>query len=306
MPLTTQQQKSLLQQQESLSFFNKVAEDWKKRAVSAEADSVNVIRQRNGVVLHVIQNRSSTHATLDVGCGTGELVCDIARKNISSEGIDFAPEMIRIAKESAQKESLALVKFHCLSVFDFSWPIEQYDVISANGFLEYISFEEQLRFLDLAKAALTKNGSLVVGSRNRLFNLFSMNTFTTREMEGNTVIPLLKEAMALASGASMSDFLAMETPPLQEANIALSKTADVEVSTRYQFTPAQILQLLKKKGFEPLELYPIHVHGVLPQFKKQYPGIHAGIANLLHQYQTSVPELLIPHASSFLVHAKKV
>jgi 2-polyprenyl-3-methyl-5-hydroxy-6-metoxy-1,4-benzoquinol methylase len=297
---------STQQQNESLGFFNKAAADWKKRAASAGSDSVNVIQQRNGVALHVMKNRSITRSTLDVGCGTGELVCDIARKNIPAEGIDFAAEMIALAKEAAEKQSLTLAKFHALSVFDFAWAGKQFDLISANGFVEYISFSELHRFLDLAKGALAKEGSLVVGSRNRLFNLFSLNSFTTREIQGNSVLPLLKEAVALASGASVADLLAMETPPLQEENISLSKTADVDVSTRYQFTPAQMLQLLKKKGLEPVEIFPIHVHGVLPQFKALYPSVHTGVANLLHQYQTNAPGLLLPHASSFIVHAKRV
>jgi 2-polyprenyl-3-methyl-5-hydroxy-6-metoxy-1,4-benzoquinol methylase len=31
----------------------------------------------------------------DIGCGTGELVLDMAAKGVRATGIDFAPEMIR-------------------------------------------------------------------------------------------------------------------------------------------------------------------------------------------------------------------
>ncbi len=60
------------------------------KAITRDHLKFNVIQERNGFVLHVIENRSDTRSTLDVGCGTGDLVCDIARRGIAATGIDFA------------------------------------------------------------------------------------------------------------------------------------------------------------------------------------------------------------------------
>lgn len=52
---------------------------------------------------------------LDVGCGTGDLVCDLAKNEINARGVDFAQEMIDIAKDNAHKMGLEKAKFECCS-----------------------------------------------------------------------------------------------------------------------------------------------------------------------------------------------
>ena len=172
------------QQEEALLYFNDHADDWNRKALTTNQRKVNVIQQRNGFVLSVIENRTATKCTLDVGCGTGDLACDIARMGINSTGVDFAPEMIEIARAKAAEEQLRSASFHVSSIFDFDLSKPQYDVISANGFIEYISLDELERFLGLCSRALNVGGSLVLGSRNRLFNIFALNSYTLQELDG--------------------------------------------------------------------------------------------------------------------------
>lgn len=92
------------QQQETRNYFDSFAKDWKEKAMGHKQAKVNVISQRNGYVLEVIKSRNENIKTLDIGCGTGELVHDIARMGIHAVGVDFANEMIREADETAKRE----------------------------------------------------------------------------------------------------------------------------------------------------------------------------------------------------------
>ena len=75
-----------------------------KKAQGEKLHKVNVISQRNGYVLEVIRSRSENIKTLDVGCGTGELVHDIARMGNTCSWVDFANnEMIKEVDEVAKK-----------------------------------------------------------------------------------------------------------------------------------------------------------------------------------------------------------
>lgn len=291
------------QQSEALQYFKEHADDWHSKALSTAQTKVNVIQQRNDYVLQVIQERAATHSVLDVGCGTGDLACDIARQDIEAIGVDFAAEMIEIAQAKAGQQGLAKAQFHCASIFDFDLANRGYDVISANGFIEYISLEELDQFLALAYRALNPGGSLVMGSRNRLFNLFSLNSYTSAEIEQGNAALLLREAFALATGTDFAGLLSLETVPLQEANTEHANTG-IDVTTRYQFTPVQLMKMAQAKSLETKQIYPVHIHSVPPTFKQQYPQVHTSLSNLLQAYASDNISL-VPYASSFMLHAQK-
>ena len=263
---------------------------------------MNPIKQRNDFVLKVIKKRKTTSRTLDIGCGTGDLVCEIASRGIAAAGVDFAPEMIRIAKEKAKKLGLKNTAFECCSIFDYHFNPNTYDAISANGFIEYISYRELQMLLARASGTLKRGGSLVLGSRNRLFNLFSLNKFTQQEISNGAVTALLSEAVQVVSSDGPGDLIGCKIVPLQPENCKHAKT-DIEVSTRYQFTPSQLANMLNDNGFKPIEIYPIHIHGVTPKFSDKYPVVYVTISNLLQHYANN--NCLIPQASSFMIHGKK-
>jgi 2-polyprenyl-3-methyl-5-hydroxy-6-metoxy-1,4-benzoquinol methylase len=291
------------QQEEALLYFNKHAHDWKNRASAVDEDEVNITRQRNGFVLSLIEHRASTRSTLDVGCGTGDLVCDIARRGIVATGVDFGKEMVDIAHARAEQEKLKKAHFFCSSIFDFDLTQRRYDVVSAVGFIEYISLEELDRFLDLSHQALNPGGSLVLGSRNRLFNIFSLNSFTVEEITTGMATLLLREATALASGISVAALAESEVPPLQNPSRVQTRTT-IDVSMRYQFTPGQLARMLTARGFIIKQLYPVHIHGVPPAFMVRHPVTHTSISNLLQNYAHE-DLCLVPYSSSFMLHADK-
>jgi 2-polyprenyl-3-methyl-5-hydroxy-6-metoxy-1,4-benzoquinol methylase len=291
------------QQEEAIHYFEAHARDWQNKAESADLEKVNIIEQRNSFVLQVIAQRSQTSSALDVGCGTGDLVCCVARQGIKATGVDFAQEMVDIALGKAGEEKLDRAQFECCSIFDFNFANERYDVISANGFIEYISQDELNQFFDIVHEALTPGGSFVVGSRNRLYNMFSVNDFTLTELNEGSSEALLKEAVALASGMGIDRLSEIDCAPLQKPETQHSKTG-IDVATRFQYTPLQLVRMSDPRGFEAAKIYPVHIHAVPPVFGKKHPEIHGSIANLLQGYSNQDMEL-VPFSSSFMLHLQK-
>ena len=130
------------QQIEALNYFRTHAAYWRLQAEQASATEVNVTQQRNQFVAQVAEDRSGTRTFLDVGCGTGELVYELASRGIESLGVDYAPEMIALAEQRAGDGQHANATFKCGSIFEIPLPPASFDVIAANGFIEYISERE--------------------------------------------------------------------------------------------------------------------------------------------------------------------
>jgi len=78
----------------------------------------------------------------------------------------------------------------------------------------------------------------------------------------------------------------------------------IDVTTRFQYTPLQLINLLHGRGLKALEVYPVHIHGVTPSFKETNMELHSSIANLLQAYARHNTKLL-SHASTFMLHVKK-
>jgi SAM-dependent methyltransferase len=291
------------QQREALEYFRKHAEEWRSKAEGLGSTEVNVIEQRNGYVLAIVDENPTMRSFLDVGCGTGELVRRVAGRGIDAVGVDFAQEMIDLANQKAIEETVTQAKFIRRSIFDFEIPGKSYDLISANGFIEYISGREMNAFFDLIAEALAPGGSFVVGSRNRLFNLVSMNDFTLQELETADIGLLIREAVKWTTAKRIGDVLGADCAPLQAPATEHAKTG-IDVTTRFQYTPLQLIKLLHARGLQAVEVYPVHIHGVPPSFCDTNARIHSSIADLLQAHARHNTQLLA-HASTFMLHVKK-
>lgn len=293
--------KQTKQQQETLEYFTKYAKKW-RRKVDSPID--NTIKQRDNYILNIIkQNKSQIKNILDIGCGNGGLTCIISKKGINITGIDFSKEMIKIAKNNSKKYKCKTVTFEHYSIFDFPVQSNTYDLVFANGFIEYISFKELIQFLKICFKSLKNGGLLIISSRNRLFNLFSLNEFTKREIKAGTIKSLLYESTLLASCRNTKQLLK------NKVGIPTSKDkkqpyTGIDVSIRYQYTPLQLIKILQSKGFIPVDISPVHIHGSPPIFKKNHLNIHNYISCLLQNYPNHLS--LIPFASSFMICSKKV
>ncbi len=292
-----------VQQEEALHYFKSHAEDWHNKAKASDEKKVNIIQQRNRYVIDIIKDRKETESILDVGCGTGDLACEVAKQGINSIGVDFAKDMIRQALSKAKEEQLEKAHFECCTIFEFDFSKQMLDVVSMNGFIEYISQYEMKQLFDIVYNAMNHNGSFVVGSRNRLFNLHSLNEYTRKELNESNIEALLNESVALASKEKIEEMTRMKIAPLQSSATQHPRTT-IDVTTRFQYTPIQLVNILEYVGFKVVELYPINIHGVPSVFKAKHPEVYTLIANLLQTYARHCSEL-VPFSSSFMVHAQK-
>lgn len=291
------------QQRETLEYFKKHAAEWRLEAEGSGASGVNVIEQRNGYVLQVASERSHVQSFLDIGCGTGELVCQMAERGVPATGVDYAQPMIDLASRKAANEGISKARFVCSSIFDLDLSGKGYDLMAANGLIEYLSHGEMFRLFDLIAQFLPRGGSFVVGSRNRLFNLVSMNEFTSEEIETGAADLLLRESISWSGARDLSDIDSTDCAELQAPETQHANTG-IDVNTRFQYSPLQLIKLLSARRLRPVEVYPVHIHGVIPAFGRAHDDIHSAIANLLQGYGRHNLQLL-SQASTFMLHVTK-
>jgi 2-polyprenyl-3-methyl-5-hydroxy-6-metoxy-1,4-benzoquinol methylase len=292
------------QQGETLSFFSGFATQWREKA-EGQAAKVNVIAQRNGAVLRVRGDLPQCRNALDLGCGTGELVIDLAQAGVDSTGIDFAPEMIAKCEEKKARHGVANARFRCGSLFDHDAPPESFDLISGLGLIEYISPAELDRLIATATGWLRPGGALVLGSRNRLFNFVSFNDYTAMERSLGTCDTLCAEAVALSQ--------AVDFPAFVQAADGLSRDlpqptahprTGIGVAARYQYTPAELVRRGRSAGLIATTLFPVHYHGLPVGVGAEHPDWHADLAETVYR---AAPEdhRLVPFASSFVLDLRK-
>lgn len=292
------------QQIETLSFFDRVPLEWRMRA-EGKLPRVNVIAQRNACVHRVHAMLPEVESMLDIGCGTGELVLDMAASGVRATGIDFAPEMIRACEQRRRETGRAGARFHCGSIFEYQAPAASEDLIAALGLIEYISPSELTQLLALCHRLLRPAGVLVLSSRNRLFNLVSLNDYTRLEISLGTVDALLREALAYPAATTARDALLAVAPPHLPHPKSQPKSW-IDVSLRYQYTPAGLAGLAAEAGYEPMALFPVHYHPMPPDAATDGLGkLHIDFSTLVHDCAPD-DHRLIPFSSSFVLAARKV
>lgn len=294
------------QQSQALDYFNRYAKAWRAKAENDDIREFNVIRERNKFVIDVARENGPFEFFLDVGCGAGDLVIMAAEAGIQSTGVDFAEEMI---KEANQKKTNLPIEdkaaFIHESIFDFPIEDNEYDLISANGFIEYISFQELEAFFDIVSKGTKIGGSFICGSRNRLFNIFSLNNYTIREIESGFIGDLLSEAVLWATTDSIRGVVdkCKEIKP-QDKN-TLHPGTGIGVESRFQYTPVQLIKMLERRGFSIAEVCPVNVHGVNPKMKSALPDLYDFVANALQPFGRNETSMIM-QASTFMLHLKKI
>lgn len=79
----------------------------------------------------------SARRILDAGCGSGGLVRAMARSDRQVTGIDFAPEMVKLAQEHSQ--GVGGVEFQVADILAWA-PIEPYDAVVSVTTLHHLPF----------------------------------------------------------------------------------------------------------------------------------------------------------------------
>jgi 2-polyprenyl-3-methyl-5-hydroxy-6-metoxy-1,4-benzoquinol methylase len=294
------------QQRESLSHFSRVAADWRDFA-DGRTERFNVSAARHRAVLVGCGDLDGAKRFLDIGCGAGQLVIEMSRRGHTSRGIDFSPEMITLCVAAAEAAHVN-AEFNCESVFDTRSLDSSCDVVSAQGLIEYLSPVELNVFLKMLGDKLGANSRLFLGTRNRLFNLFSLNAYTQLELTLGTERRLLDESLLLASGAPWGEVRSklLEIPIIEQKASSHPRTGAIEVGTRHQYTPAELAVMLRGVGFDLVRMFPIHYHAFAPgMLTGAIASLHAQIAAQVDEHG-GPDHRLVPQSSSSVLQFVKV
>lgn len=295
------------QQAQTLAYFDSVAEEWRRKAEGA-VPAVNVIAQRNACALRVRDRLNPRPKKfLDLGCGTGELALDMAASGVESVGVDFAPEMIAQCEEKRKNLGQARASFRVESVLELKDADGSYDLVAAMGLIEYLSPEQTRRMFARVSRLLRPGGAFVVGSRNRLFNVFSLSDYTTLDRQLGVIDVLLAESTAIAGAPDMTTAVAFSigagprTPLPQPAE---HPKTGIGVAVRYQYTPCELFWMLKEFGLEAATIFPVHYHALPVPAAKASPNAHVRLSNAVHD---AAPEdhRLVPFSSTFVLDVRK-
>jgi 2-polyprenyl-3-methyl-5-hydroxy-6-metoxy-1,4-benzoquinol methylase len=288
------------QQKQTKDYFDKNSSNWKSKAKKETEKSVNVIKQRNDFVLNICKKYLKKQGkTLDIGCGTGDLVFAQLKHGFDSYGIDFAPSMIKKASTYAKKNNVDPNRFFLDSIFNFE-PTQKFDLISANGFIEYISEKELKLFIKKSSKWLTKNGVLVLGSRNRLFNVFSFNEFTKIEIKNNTLKSLIDECIFFNSIKQTDALFSGKKLTIFKKNLKKHPFTGIGVKTRLQYSPLELISYLQSNSMKVLKLEPINIHLFTTSGRKLKPILHDYLSNKI-QNESKIHLQLLPQSSSFMI-----
>lgn len=292
------------QQGQTLEFFSSHSSQWQEKALD---EVYSVIQNRHQAVHDIMKAYPKGSKLLDVGCGTGQLAIESNAIGWDVLGLDFAEDMIAQCKENNHTEK-GSAKFICDSIFTMDLPEKSYDVVSAMGFIEYVSLDQFDEFLSLVRNTLKPGGSLALGSRNRLFNIVSLNAFTEIEIALGTIDSLLKEAIILQTSDNQADAIKR----LREISQIYDQpekhpTTGIKVDTRYQFTPGDLVARVEKHGFETTAIYPVHYQS-MPTSRlsdENVKGLQKETARYLSDNYLGDPSFT-PFCSSLVLSARRV
>lgn len=290
-----------MQQEETLNFFKGHVDAWQKKAEDAV---YSVINDRHRAVHEVMKCYPTGSVLLDVGCGTGQLAIEASRQGWDAFGLDFAQEMIDKARENNAADGTR-ARFVCASVFDFDFTAHKFDVISAQGFVEYISRDQLDEFLSLAAGALTPGGAVAIGSRNRLFNILSFNEYSEMERDLGSIEMLIEEAIALEGAGSQQE--AIERISKLEGEYRQPERhpkTGIGVATRYQYSPRELVEILARNGLKATGIYPVHYHAMPVSVLSDAAlfDIQRQTAEYLSRHMISNP-VFVPRSSSYVMMA---
>ncbi len=99
------------QQRQTAEYFRRSAGGWPRKADGALPATVNLIRQRNEFVPAVAGELEKPGRALDLGCGTGELECDLVELGFQAVGVDSSPEMIGLCEQKKADDGAEAAMF---------------------------------------------------------------------------------------------------------------------------------------------------------------------------------------------------
>lgn len=181
---------------------------------------------------------------LDMGCGTGNFSVKLAEKGCKVFGIDISEEMLKKAREKAQKRNLD-IEFYNMDVYNISFPDENFDGIFSMAAFEFI--KEPQKAYDEMYRILKRNERLLIGTINRESKWGEF--YISRSLKGNSIFKYadfksMNDLKSLNSKEIINSGECLFLPPnVEENNI----TMEFERKLSYSENGGFICVLWKKK-----------------------------------------------------------
>jgi trans-aconitate methyltransferase len=100
-------------------------------------ESASQTQRRQGQRLLTYVDLRPDARVLEVGCGTGALALDVARRVAHLHGIDVSPEMLSVAEDRAEEAGLHNLTFEVADLLDYAAP-EPFDLVLSNSTMHWI------------------------------------------------------------------------------------------------------------------------------------------------------------------------
>jgi SAM-dependent methyltransferase len=108
----------------------------------------------------------SDFTLIDLGCGYGRDALYLCREfSCRILGLDKSPEAVRMAEANLKTISTAALRFQCGDFFDIK-DFGRYDIVYASNLYQLLRPDERLRFRELVKKLLNKNGYLLMSTHS--------------------------------------------------------------------------------------------------------------------------------------------
>ncbi|MBI1281326.1 MAG: methyltransferase domain-containing protein [Anaerolineaceae bacterium] len=153
------------EQNRTLEHFNERSDYWYEVYQDQYSFASYALRKQHGFVLDLVQRTKGTSRILDVGCGAGVTVLELAQMGYEVDGLDIAPKMIQRAQNEAQRRNLEC-EFKIGIAEDLTYHDQYYDVVIALGLLGNI-LDDKPALAEMARV-LKPGGRLILTMPNIL------------------------------------------------------------------------------------------------------------------------------------------
>lgn len=255
---------------------------------------------------------------LDQGCGTGRLCILAAKLGMIVTGIDFAEGMLAEAHKAADAlpaDIAGRLSFRQGSVLATGLKDQSFDAITALGLIEYLDAEGIETFFTESASLLRTGGVLVIETRNRLFNMGSLNSYTKDEISGGTAAELLSQIIA-SEDLATPDRIQRFAAKIGQIGTQLSAALDADLQDiaaghatdagtgvenplrRLQHTPDEMRQLGKSAGLRLTRVIGLHPHPLPPALERKYPRFYNCLTLAFEELAET--NITLPKCSSIL------
>jgi len=247
--------------------------------------------QRLNIFLSILNN-IKPKTIVDAGCGNGFPLLKLLKDGFKASGYDKSKNMI---KEAKKKLSSTGYDSSLATVGDFENPThienESLDCVTGMGTFYYAKDFKQTIIAQRSK--LKTGGHLIFSLRNRLFDLCTLNNYTTKFLYELYDISKKDEIL-------QSDFFELTNFVVDDQKNFLNIDDEGVSSTVHN--PLTINKEIADYGLRTKNIYFYHYHALPPKFEHKYP-------NLFRQLSWDLEDPLDWKgyflASGFIVHAIK-